>query len=111
MKTFYILAAALSALSFSATAEVRLYGELKSGVEAARVKSGGVSATRSGVNDFGSHIGLRGSHPIGGGNNVLFQVEQDAPVGSRSLSRTVWRNPAPNAGHGATGAEDRRFER
>lgn len=110
MKTLYILSAALLALPAFAAAEVRLYGELKSGVEAVRIKSGGRSATGSGVHDAGSHIGLRGSHPIGGGNNVLFQVEQDAPVVSRSLSRTIWHSPSSNAGYGAAG-EDRRFER
>lgn len=95
MKPLYILAAALTALPVLATAEVRLYGEIKSGVEASRIKSGGSSVSHSGVYDSGSYVGLRGSLPIVGGNNVLFQAEQDTPVGSRSLSRTVWHSPSP----------------
>ncbi|WP_234403639.1 porin [Neisseria sicca] len=101
MKPLYILAAALTALPVLATAEVRLYGEIKSGVEASRIKSGGSSVSHSGVYDSGSYIGLRGSLPIGSGNNVLFQAEQDAPVGSRRMSRTVWHSPSPPCGqHG-----------
>ena len=99
MKLLYILVAALTALPVLATAEVRLYGEIKSGVEASRIKSGGSSVSHSGVYDSGSYIGLRGSLPIVGGNNVLFQAEQDTPVGSRNLSRTVWRSPSPHAGN------------
>lgn len=99
MKPLYILAAALTALPVLATAEVRLYGEIKSGVEASRIKSGGSSVSHSGVYDSGSYIGLRGSLPIGSGNNVLFQAEQDTPVGSRSLSRTVWHSPSPHSGN------------
>lgn len=99
MKPLYILAAALTALPVLATAEVRLYGEIKSGVEASRIKSGGSSVSHSGVYDSGSYIGLRGSLPIGSGNNVLFQAEQDTPVGSRRMSRTVWHSPSPHAGN------------
>ena len=47
MKPLYILAAALTALPVLATAEVRLYGEIKSGVEASRIKSGGSSVSHS----------------------------------------------------------------
>lgn len=99
MKPLYILAAALTALPVLATAEVHLYGEIKSGVEASRIRSGGSTVSHSGIYDSGSYIGLRGSLPIGGGNNVLFQAEQDTPVGSRSLSRTVWHSPSPRAGN------------
>ena len=99
MKPLYILAAALTALPVLATAEVRLYGEIKSGVEASRIKSGGGSVSHSGIYDSGSYIGLRGSLPIGSGNNVLFQAEQDTPVGSRSLSHTVCHSPSPHSGN------------
>lgn len=95
MKPLYILVAALTALPVLATAEVRLYGEIKSGVEASHIKSRDSSVSHSGIYDSGSYIGLRGSLPIGSGNNVLFQAEQDTPVGSRSLSRTVWHSPSP----------------
>jgi major outer membrane protein IB len=99
MKPLYILAAALTALPVLATAEVRLYGEIKSGVEASRIKSGGGSVSHSGIYDSGSYIGLRGSLPIGSGNNVLFQAERDTPVGSRSLSHTVWHSPSLHSGN------------
>jgi len=99
MKPLYILAAALTALPVLATAEVRLYGEIKSNVEASRIKSGGSSVSHSGIYDSGSYIGLRGSLPIGSGNNVLFQAERDTPVGSRSLSHTVWHSPFPHSGN------------
>ena len=99
MKPLYILVAALTALPVLATAEVRLYGEIKSGVEASRIKSGGSSVSHSGVYDSGSYIGLRGSLPIGSGNNVLFQAEQDTPVGSRRMSRTFGIVLPPHAGN------------
>ncbi|STZ76804.1 porin [Bergeriella denitrificans] len=90
-RTLWLLAAACAA---PALADVQFYGTLKSGVETAQTRFGGRSASHSGVSDFGSHIGLRGSHPIGGGARAVWQLEQDAPVGARSSSgslREQWR--------------------
>ena len=63
-----------------AAADVRFYGELKSGVEISRAHFGGQTALDTRVADFGSHIGLRGSYPIGGGS-LIWQAEQHTPVG------------------------------
>lgn len=76
-----ILLPLLLALPALAADEVKFYGELKSGVETAHTRIGGRSISQTGVADFGSRIGLKGSHPIGGSNRVLWQLEEDAPVG------------------------------
>lgn len=49
---------------------------------------------------MGSYVGMRGSHPIGGGNDVLWQVEQDTPLGSKTGAKDTWRSR--NQGSGET---------
>ncbi|WP_416191314.1 porin [Neisseria sp. CCUG12390] len=95
--TAFILTALL--LSAPAFAEVKIYGELKSGVESSRTKINGQSVSGTRIADQGSFVGLRGSHPIGGsGNQVTWQWEQDAPSASERRSgknsgslREQWR--------------------
>ena len=49
--------------------------------------------TTTSVDDLGSHIGLRGSHPIGGSNQVTWQFSEDVPVGQADTSmRGYFRN-------------------
>ena len=64
-----LLTAALSTAALAAHADVQLYGSIKSGIETSQTRFGGQSYSRTAVADQGSHIGLRGSHPIGGGTN------------------------------------------
>lgn len=71
----------LLALPAFALADVRIYGDLKSGVETSQTKFGGKASSYTGVSDLDSHVGIRGSHPIGGGSSVIWQMEQDAPLG------------------------------
>ena len=54
--------------------------------------------SRTAVADQGSHIGLRGSHPIGGGTNFIWEVEQDTPVGKSGSIRQDWRERRENFG-------------
>ncbi len=77
----------LLALPAFASADVRLYGDLKSGVETSQTRFGGKTSSYTGVSDLGSHIGMRGSHPIGGGSSVIWQMEQDTPLGRDKSDR------------------------
>ena len=86
-------------LSAPAMADVQLYGNIKSGIEASQTKYRGQSHSHSGVSDFGSYVGLRGSHPIGGGN-VLWQMEQDAPLGSSHRDTSLRRQWQQRKGSG-----------
>lgn len=74
MKSLLLLLAALPAL---AAAEVRLYGTIKSGITAAQTKTPDGRYTRTSVDDLGSHIGLRGSHAIGGGTRAVWDFSSD----------------------------------
>lgn len=108
--TAFILTALL--LSAPAFAEVKIYGELKSGVESARTKINGKSVSHTQIADQGSFIGLRGSYPIGGnGNQMTWQWQQDAPAASDKRNgnnngslRQEWRErkqrDEPYAGYG-----------
>ena len=64
-----LLTAVLSTAALAAHADVQLYGSIKSGIETSQTRFGGQTYSRTAVADQGSHIGLRGSHPIGGGTN------------------------------------------
>ena len=77
----------LLALPAFASADVRLYGDLKSGVETSQTRFGGKTSSYTGVSDLGSHIRMRGSHPIGGGSSVIWQMEQDTPLGRDKSDR------------------------
>ena len=81
-----------------ACAEVKIYGELKSGVESSRTKINGKSVSNTQIADQGSFIGLRGSYPIGSnGNQMTWQWEQDSPTvsdkrnGNNNSLRQEWR--------------------
>lgn len=94
--TAFVLTALL--LSAPAFAEVKIYGELKSGVESGRTKINGKSVSHTQIADQGSFIGLRGSHPIGdNGNQMTWQWQQDAPAasykrnGNNGSLRQEWR--------------------
>lgn len=86
-----LLTAALSTAALAAHADVQLYGSIKSGIETSQTHFGGQTRSSTAVADQGSHIGLRGSHPIGGGTNFIWEVEQDTPVGKSSSIRQDWR--------------------
>ena len=87
-----LLTAALSTAALAAHADVQLYGSIKSGIETSQTRFGGQSYSRTAVADQGSHIGLRGSHPIGGGTNFIWEVEQDTPVGKAAPSAKTGAN-------------------
>ncbi|HHK6005785.1 TPA: porin [Neisseria subflava] len=93
-----LLTAALSTTAFAAHADVQLYGSIKSGIETSQTRFGGQTYSRTAVADQGSHIGLRGSHPIGGGTNFIWEVEQDTPVGKSGSIRQDWRERRDNFG-------------
>lgn len=55
-------------LSAYASAEVRFYGSLGSGIESGRFRWNGQSTTQTAVRDLDSYVGIQGRHPIGGQN-------------------------------------------
>ncbi|MGN6737340.1 porin [Neisseria sp. P0022.S007] len=93
-----LLTAALPTAAFAAHADVQLYGSIKSGIETSQTRFGGQTRSSTAVADQGSHIGLRGSHPIGGGTNFIWEVEQDTPVGKSGSIRQDWRERRDNFG-------------
>lgn len=78
-KLMFILSAALfPALAWS---EVELYGTVKSGISVSRTQTGdGPKHTRTTVNDLGSHIGIRGSHRIGGQSSEREYASANQPA-------------------------------
>ena len=93
-----LLTAALSTAALAAHADVQLYGSIKSGIETSQTRFGGQTYSRTAIADQGSHIGLRGLHPIGGGTNFIWEVEQDTPVGKSGSIRQDWRERRDNFG-------------
>ena len=93
-----LLTAALSTVALAAHADVQLYGSIKSGIETSQTRFGGQTHSSTAIADQGSHIGLRGSHPIGGGTNFIWEVEQDTPVGKSDSIRQDWRERRDNFG-------------
>ncbi|MCS4533855.1 hypothetical protein [Neisseria montereyensis] len=87
-----------AALPLAAWADVRLYGDIRSGVTTSRITMDGERRSGTSIDDFGSYIGMRGSHPIGGNNNVIWQFEQGAPVSNSSGSmRDYFRKKKENS--------------
>lgn len=93
-----LLTATLSTAALAAHADVQLYGSIKSGIETSQTRFGGQTRSSTVIADQGSHIGLRGSHPIGGGTNFIWEVEQDTPVGKSGSIRQDWRERRDNFG-------------
>ena len=93
-----LLTAVLSTAAFAAHADVQLYGSIKSGIETSQTRFRGQTRSNTAVADQGSHIGLRGSHPIGGGTNFIWEVEQDTPIGKSGSIRQDWRERRDNFG-------------
>ena len=93
-----LLTAALSTAALAAHADVQLYGSIKSGIETSQTRFSGQTRSSTAVADQGSHIGLRGSHPIGGGTNFSWEVEQYTPVGKSGSIRQDWRERRDNFG-------------
>ena len=92
-----ILAALAVSAPAAVSAEVHLYGNIRSGVAVVQTKVyGGGSDTRTAVEDLGSYIGLRGSHPIGNGSNMIWQFEQDTPVGGSGSMREYFKRKKEN---------------
>lgn len=88
-KPIFLLIAALPAL---AAADVQLYGTLKSGIEVSQTKRPGQERqSLSRISDHGSHIGMRGSHRIGGASSKWdgsAETERPAPtLGERLKQR------------------------
>lgn len=63
------------------SADMRLYGDLKSGMEISQTKFGSKTSSCTGVSNLGSHIRMYGSYPMGGRSNVIWQMEQDTSLG------------------------------
>jgi predicted porin len=93
-KSLVATAVALSAVAASAqTANVTLYGGIRTAIEVAKYK-GPVSSSRiTSLENISSRFGLRGSESLGGGMNAIFQIESGvgSDDGSGVLAgREVW---------------------
>lgn len=87
-----ILFALIALAPIAVSADIRLYGNIRSGVAVSQTKAhGGNDVTLTAVEDLGSYIGLRGSHPIGNGSKMIWQFEQNAPVGSSGSMREYFK--------------------
>lgn len=87
-----------AALPMAAWADVNLYGNIRSGVTTSSVTVDGKRHSTTSIDDFGSYVGMRGSHPIGGNNNVIWQFEQDTPVSNSGGSmREYFRKKKENS--------------
>ncbi|MGF6148086.1 Porin [Kingella potus] len=88
--------------AFPAAADVELYGNIRSGVEAARtVRSGGSENTAS-VRDFGSYVGIKGRIPLGGQTRAGVREVREGQGFGRGLPpyrAQIWRE-ADAAGSG-----------
>lgn len=96
MKTLFCFTLAL--LPALASAEVQIYGKLKSGIETSQTRFNGKTFGQTNISDFGSRIGLRGSLPLGSTRplnldiesntpRITWQIEQDSPIGSQSFDK------------------------
>ena len=84
-------------LSTYASAEVRFYGSLGSGIESGRFRWNGQSTTQTAVRDLGSYVGIQGRHPIGGQNAPGWQWTQPPlPANNPTDKQQSWppRQPA-----------------
>ncbi len=65
----------LLALPTFTLAEVQLYGTVKSGIETSRTKIGDTRYSQTAVRDYDSHLGVRGSVPLGGSTAAIYQFD------------------------------------
>ena len=70
-----ILAVALAASSFVASAEVTLYGRIAVGVENDQFQNNVVPGAGS-VQSYGTYFGIKGVDPVYGQTSVIWQIEQ-----------------------------------
>ncbi|KLT72832.1 hypothetical protein PL75_05915 [Neisseria arctica] len=87
-KTAFVVTALLPAL---ALADINLYGTIRSGLSVSQTQIGNTHFNRSSVDDLGSYIGIRGNHPIGS-SNMIWQFEQNTPIGQNGSLREHFRN-------------------
>ena len=71
-------------LPLYAQAQVELYGEIKAGVSVVNTQSAQSRMNRSTTDDYGSHIGMRGSESLGNGMRAIWQFDTDTPVSNRN---------------------------
>jgi len=87
-----IIALTVAALPFAASAEVVLYGQVKSTITSGQVKIKGnegteKSATATRINDNTSRIGFKGSEKLSDDLKAIWQVEQRTSILGESNSQ------------------------
>lgn len=93
-----ILFTLIALVPITVSADIQLYGNIRSGVSVSQTKiATGGNNTRTAVEDLGSYVGFRGSHAIGGGSKVIWQFEQDTPVGSSGSMREYFKRKKENS--------------
>jgi predicted porin len=76
-----LIAVALAALPVAAMADVTLYGSLNAGLEHDTATN---AASNSGVHDYTSIIGFKGTEDLGNGLKTVWQVENRVVIGGDS---------------------------
>lgn len=82
-------------LSAYASAEVRFYGNLGSGIESGRFRWNGQSTTQTAVRDLDSYVGIQGRHPIGGQNTPSWQWTQPTLSANIPTDKQQWQPRQP----------------
>lgn len=83
-------------LSAYASAEVRFYGSLGSGIESGRFRRNGQSTTQTAVRDLDSYVGIQGRHPIGGQNTPGWEWTQPPlPANNPTDKQQSWQPRQP----------------
>ena len=79
-------------LSAYASAEVRFYGSLGSGIKSGRFRWNGQSTTQTAVRDLDSYVGIQGRHPIGGQNAPGWEWAQPPlPANNLTDKQQLWQ--------------------
>ncbi len=77
----------LLALPTFTLAEVQLYGTVKSGIETSRTKIGDTRYSQTAVRDYDSHLGIRGSFPLGSSTAAVYQFDTSSSDSGDRLRR------------------------
>ena len=80
-----LLLLSLLTLPTLSLAEVQLYGTVKSGIETSRTKIGDTRYSQTAVRDYDSHLGIRGSVPLGGSTAAVYQFDTSGSDSGSSM--------------------------
>lgn len=84
----------------SMASTVEFYGQLGSGIEISQTRINNEKAITTRISDLQSHIGLKGKHPISENTHLIWQFDEDIPIGdSHSLRHYFKRKKESGFGY------------